>query len=426
MSTPPPPHSQFAPFSGRTPFPTAAVEPRDMRSSGESEYDALADLFLGERTPAPRVLVRPPGRSNIEAVIVGHLPVLASAWVQQYARHRSIEQQSPIAMIRLRAGEASVELIGAKPDSLSPAASLNDALSIAAAHASVWLVRVDEPDEPALPETPGVGTLTVLTGADEAAVVSAYRTLKHVAPRGGDEASPPNVRIAIMGADPLKAAQAVAKLERAAEAFLGTPVQVSACVAKIGGAPTVPLYRGPWEGDVTELLALVRSASPRSARTALRHPPAERPAPAPSGRPTTDAVVSRLGKLHSGGSTPAPARLAGHIPGLTALSFDCPYAPGVEVAADEHGAIHLLGRLEGQGLGALMTAQSWIKAHAGLIRLAAGSHVNDAGLASPATLHLFTSDARRVRALGDAAVRLHLLASVEAGGQSVWFSTPLN
>lgn len=427
MSKPPPAPSSARPsFLGAVAGHVPAFESGDLLPPLDREYDALADLFLGESPNTadrrPLTDIQPP----IEGLVVGHLPVLATAWVQQYARQRAIDLGAPVALVRFRAGELSVDLLGVRDEPPPPGSSVDQALSTASSHAAAWLVRVDEPSEPSLPEFSALTSVTMLTGADEAAIVSAYRTLKHIVPASSEADGTPDLRIAVMGADPIKAAEAVSKLERAAAAFLGRAVTVSACVAKIGGSASAPLFRGPWHGSVGELASMLRATvpAPRPSRPAVRHEATDRPTP--SGRAIADAVVSRLGKLHAVQPTPAAIKLSGHIPGLTPLTFDCPYAPGVEIAVDEHGCLHVLSRLEGQGLGALLTVQTWLKSHASLIRIATGERLSGSALESPISLHLFTADARRVRTLGDAPVRLHLLAPVEAGGHSVWFSSPLN
>jgi hypothetical protein len=139
--------------------------------------------------------------------------------------------------------------------------------------------------------------------------------------------------------------------------------------------------------------------------------------------------MSRLG--HGAVSTSGSGLLSGHLRGLTALQATCPFAAGVELAADSSGGLHLLSRAaEGQdpaqALSALVATAAWAKMHAALLKLAAAA--DSARLEDPgqAMLHLFTPDAKSARRLLDADVRLHLLARVEISGQSGWFCTELN
>lgn len=402
------------------------------------EYNALADLFLGEEAAdavplAPPTALPSPTTSDaqhapIEGLIVGHLPVLSAAWVQQYARHVSTQRSGPVGLIRLRAGEATLDLIGSREESAQLAPSLDAAIAHAAGHAAAWLIRVDETAEPRLLDMPGLSSITLMTGADQAAICSAYRTLKGLVRPTDDAPEAPELRFTIMGADPQKAAEASSNLERAAAAFLGRAIHVGSCISRIGGQRSVSLYRGPWTGTPEDLIRLIEATprvapSPAPARV-VRHtpaPPLRQVAPPIPLAPTPEPVVSRLGKLQTSAS---PASLCSHLPSLHRLDMACPHALEVELAADEKGVIHLLSRHS--DVAPLLTVASWVRSHHALIKAAAGAALAASEGAEPSVLHLFTDDPRRVRALGDSPVRLHLLAQVNADGKTVWYHTPLN
>ena len=409
--------------------------------NGHADYDALAELFLGEdrpprraMSPAPTQPIAPsltpprtePSPSNrpIEALILGHLPVLASAWVQQYARHIAGERKGPVGLLRLRAGEAQLDVIGGAHETGRLFASLSEAIDAAAEEVAAWIIRVDETTEPRLPELRGLACVTLLTGADEAAVVSAYRTLKNLI-KPAEDADGPDLRITIMGSAPDKAAEASAKLERAAAAFIGRPIRIAHCIARIGGRASAVLFRGPWAGTVDETVRMVSAARGTRPPQAVAPRPLEGIAgPKPEAK-AHDPVVSRLGHLHHGPST-ITGPLAGKVAGLRCLEIACPYATGVEFALDERGTMHVLGRLETTDLAGLLTAAAWVRSHQALLRLALAAQAPGFDGAEPSVLHLFTDDARRVRALGDSPVRLHLLARVETTGGAAWFCSPLN
>ncbi|MFI4897541.1 MAG: hypothetical protein ACIARR_06925, partial [Phycisphaerales bacterium JB059] len=84
------------------------------------EFDALADLFLGDEPLGPRGVPEPrstgtdpaPVRAprtrtetavkpRIEAIVLGHLPVRASIWVRQYAGSVADAVQAPVALLRV-------------------------------------------------------------------------------------------------------------------------------------------------------------------------------------------------------------------------------------------------------------------------------------------------------------------------------------
>lgn len=140
-------------------------------------------------------------------------------------------------------------------------------------------------------------------------------------------------------------------------------------------------------------------------------------------------------------STPAPALapvarprrtarepvLVGHLPDLKPLDIRCPYAEQIELATDSSGTLHLLAQATGPAaeestLAALLVASSWAEAHAAIVANT-GTHV--AAHRRPA-MHLFTDQPKRTRRLLETNLRVHLLAPVQAGTETVWFCTELN
>ena len=419
-----------------------------------SPYDSLADLFLGDDAPAgsPRAA---PARVNgtthavrtsssappVEALILGHLPAMASAWVNQYARHCANAHGGPIGVLRLRASESTVEIVGTQAQ--VPAGTTPQA-AIAAANRLVrgWLIRVEETIEPRLPQVQGVGTITLLTGADEAAVVASYRAIKNLFPADNEE--PLNVRVVVMGATAERAADATAKIERAAAAFLGRRLAVSACISKItGGLPQV-LFRGPAPATLDELLPLL-SMPGTPAPTQLTPSPETRPMPressafprvavratvSPEAAPSAPPQVSSRG-LHQAAAPDSRefGRLSAQLPGLVALGVSCPVAPEVELALDAAGQVHLLSEATAHSpdrFAQLLAANAWSKSHAALLHRALASDHPQVDLSRSAVLHLFTRDARDVRHLGDAGVKLHLLIPVPGSARGETVTAPLN
>lgn len=461
--------------------PMATADPAE-GDENSGAYDALTDLFLGDpidqappstpSAPNPRQVaphdpeplpfpspLNPPADTSAEPVrfeglILGHLPVLASAWVHQYARHTAAQHHAPVALLKLRGGECSLELIGVDhPGEVRPAVQLAPTLDIAAElaadRARIWLIRVDDIAEPHLAEMDALDTITLLTGAHEAAVVASYRTIKQLfKPAGEDREDGPEVGLAIMGAGEDRAADARHKLERAAETFLGRQVDVSACVAKIGPGRSTMLFRGPLTLDaisiLERLIPTVRAHKVELAASLHADAPAAATAAAATPQRDQAAPVSRLGHasttpdqvLHPAQPVPVgpgPGALASHIPGLAPIEAVCPYAPQVQLATDHAGMLHLLALGGTHAADAvttrvahLLTAAAWAKAHWDLLRLSIRSSPAQLGPTAEPHLHLLTADARTVRSLGDAPVRLHLLAPVQAGSTTVWFCTELN
>jgi hypothetical protein len=224
-----------------------------------------------------------PREITIEAIVQGHLPIFASAWVPQYARSLSQEMGAPVALIRVRHGQISVERFAADIHPSSPLpkhATLAEAVE--SAHAPRVLVQVDEIAEPDLWRTPGLDRITVLTGADEAAMVACYRTLKTIGQELAHDLSPdhvedagtparPALAVAVLGATPERAQQTISRIQRAASNFLSRQVQGHHAAGRIGAGQSETLFRGvALDGDSSPvaLIALIRAASDIAAEQA--------------------------------------------------------------------------------------------------------------------------------------------------------------
>lgn len=473
---------------GETPAGGDALAEGSVEDLAPSEYDALADLFLsdlggGERpaggampvaarervnieagiphafpiaatttkaaTAPPRAGDGPSdgrvarveaGARRVEALVLGHLPVLAAAWVGQYARRLGETLGRPVVLLRLHAGQLTVELTGPiAPETQrdlerqGAIASLEAALAVAARHAGAWLIRADEPEEVVLAEGPGLTDVTLLTGADEAALVATYRTLKaltrsataHATERGGD-AVVPRFRVAILGATPERARDAEEKLSRTAGTFLDQPVTITNAGQRIGTAPCVLLHRGSVGVPAARVLHLID-----------RVMPAAEVARASSSRigPTTFPGASAGSALESKMVVRTPHDLAALFDGIRGLPTRCPYAPGVQLGVDGRGRLHLLAMTEddpragdvgpARSIAQLVAASGWVCDHLELLRLASPGYTiadDEPG----ATLHLLTSEPKSVRRLLDSGVLVHAVVPATIQGLTTWVVRDLN
>ena len=134
---------------------------------------------------------------------------------------------------------------------------------------------------------------------------------------------------------------------------------------------------------------------------------------------TRATAASRLGPLDDS-TLDASAAVGTHDPGFVRLlpelkptGLRCPIAPGVELAADAEGGIHLL--CSDISLESARIADAWLHGNRELI----ASATDFSGVS---TIHVFTTDAPRVADLHRTGLRLHLM--IDAGG--VRRSVPLN
>lgn len=432
----------------------------------------IREPFFQEAKPQASAAPARPAASKqareIELLLVGHLPVLGSAWVLQYAKHVAQRTGCPVGLVRMSGGEASIDLTlppSEVPPRSGPMPSIADAAKYVSERTGRWIVRLDESADRATPadiasSIHSVDRVTVLTGADEAAVVGCYRVIKTLEP---GEATP-HLHVAVMGSVAARSEEAAAKLSRAAEKFLQSRVTSEACSAKITPGSSVNVYRGRPNAGHADLIALLkggpapveihpeREAALESAESSelgeflpetdqSDAPASMRPAEAaPAGRAVVAPPISRAHVAaapaepkpvaESGVRVPegkaAPSGLARHLTNLESIASRCPYAPEVELAVDPHGRLHLIARAAedpGQALGALTTASAWAQAHASLIVLA---HPK---LSLPgAVCHLMTAEPKSVRRLGDGDIRLHLLTAPPGTGvqDSGWVCVELN
>lgn len=307
-------------------------------------FDALADLFLGE-VSKPRRMVEnsegeearmrqaPPMSSDhprlrlitpdefvddstevreqplgsktvstplapafVECIVLGNLPVLASAWGSQYIREIASASGRPVAAMRLQAGYITVELVGDVPQVPSAIQSTDQAIRAAAAITNRWIVRVDHAQEAGAAASPYVHLVTLLTGVDEAARARAYASIKSLAERLPEERGPA-VRVAMMSAPSEQADAAAQSLLAAVREHLGREVQHAVCSSKIHASrPATLLFNGKTDLTPADLLELLGRVAHVEVRTSpLVTAPPMRAAATTASPETTDQGVDSPG-----------------------------------------------------------------------------------------------------------------------------------
>jgi hypothetical protein len=383
----------------------------------QADYDALADLFLADAYPAlngaaPTVAPsnsRTPALSpTLHAVIAGHLPVLASAWVTQYARHQADTSKQPVALLRLAGGQALIDLVlpsGHKlPTDASPrpGAPLPEALAAIAARYPRWVIRVDEAAESDLFRQP-LASIALLTGADDPAVVASFQTLKGLSLSLPD--TPPPLELVIMGAPTDKADAAESKLRRACATFFDALPPAATRIPRIHSSVTLQLYRAPTTATLDDIVAAIQAPAPTSepiAKAPTTPPPSESVREVHNGHVPHPPAITALPNPQS--PIPSPQSLP---PSLSALPFTCPYAHAITFALDPQGALHLVAQQSISPADAsqrLLTAAAWANDHKQLLTAAAPALKDH-----QATLHILTADARTARPLLDTGLKLHLV-----------------
>lgn len=374
-------------------FPTAFVSPASSPgSTGERVNEAAR--------PAPRPAHAIPNQESprtsghVEVVIVGHLPVLASAWVHQYTRTRQRGLDEPVALLRLRGGSAALDLLSnVPPASLPEFGSLDAACRAAAQLARHWIISTDEVFEPEMASRAGVSSVTLLTGANDAALVACYRALKGLCQAGGD-ALTAALRIVFMGGPQDRAAASARRIAATAEVFLSRPVFTEILPDRIGPGRSVPLFVGVCEAAPGEMVARI---------TAL----------AGSTQETRDAAVAGV-EVPKASATPT-GLLWKRIPGLIGVAPRCPIAPDIELAVGETGELHLVSSggdaaSIDRAMGDLAAAGAWVRTNAQVLRAAIPELAKRVKADTEVTVreHLVTTSPKAARRLLDTPVRVHI------------------
>ncbi|HHN77857.1 MAG TPA: hypothetical protein ENK11_04170 [Phycisphaerales bacterium] len=378
--------------------------------------DELADLFIGEGgvyRDAEAADETPEPAATLEAVITGNLPVRGGLWVRAYAAAVSAELAEPVALVRVTPGRTSVALVGtfAEAEPVSDIATAVRAAGVAAGH---WVLHFDELDQAGLLRSGLIDRVTVLTGADEPAIVSAYRLIKSITEQGGDGAR--RIGVAIVGADTASGERATARLVDATRQFLGVTLDVRPGVPRVRSASVATLGESDLRFEPAEILSLITGPERETDGVGgVEHP--ESPSPAarseeemkPGHAPPEVVPAGNAGN----GNPPASAIVGG----LAATGLPCPIAPSVELATDGGGRLHLLCWWEPRSPGDLLRASAWAKVNMPLLVRVCPALVD---AQSEPVLHVVCTDADAAADLRGTGTIVHLAQRAESVAVEGW------
>lgn len=426
--------------------PIGVIE--SLEQTGQHASSLMAELLAAQDDSEPSEpieLVRMP-EPKVELVVLGHLPVRATLWARQYACSSAKQRDEVVGLVRAASGSTAIDLItGRDPIAAEGRVELDGAIATLHERAERVMLRVDERHEPELLERPEVETITVLTGADEAAVVASYRLVKTIEAslreRYADDDSP-KLRIAVMGASGEQGEDAREKLQNAVDAFIQRPVEVVIGAGRIDATGTTNIFRDQRAHLATRiidgLVALAhRDEAVPAARVRTRRVEMDSIHAKPIGHDAREADAREIERasaeprVQDGASADIRDGLCALIDGLRPIETRCPKAPGVELGTDDDGRLHLLVCDADcrDALGRLYTAQSWARDHLGLLlRAEPGLRFPDSDprAESDAVMHLISREPSALRSIYDTPVRMYALARVRVGGVVAQVATPLN
>ena len=427
-------------------------DPGDTRD----DFDALTDLFLGAEPAEPSASTAPAPELKLttreaddeyadaplssivtEVLVLGHLPVRANPWVAQYARALAERTGQRVALIRMGGGQMGIDLYGLDPAfrECHSEETVADALARVARSAGRLVFQVQDADEVAIARSGAMDRVTILTAANNAAVVSVYRTIKSIA-QDVDE-----IGIAVMGEGHEKARGVIGRLDEAARAFLDVRLVESGIIDKMGPTGGAMVYLGDCEldhetvaaklvqlrevGETGETDGIAARDVPATVRTrngtvideeTEKNPSVDEVEPPRIDRPREGAS--------SGAQTSEDARaLALSILELKPVGATCPDDEGVVIARDETGALHVVCEdEERRGIERLTAVSSWASKHSKLLSALDVEVVADRGVVR----HLLTEEPRAVRHLLDTDVRVHVMRRADERIGTGWCFLELN
>ena len=264
-------------------------------------FDELAALFLTEpdakRSAGRERRARGAGVGVVELLLVGHLPVRAALWLVPYV-DAVARKAGPAALVRLDGEEPSLEVIRGSTQALdSTPQTLREAISQVADVARLWIVRPAAAASDGELLRAGPHRITILSGADQAAVVKAYELVKSLNETADEQGqSLPPLGLAVLGGDEARAQEVTERLNRTTRSFLDLELPLVACVPRMEadivasgfqrftGEPCPPLVDVlEWirESQATAAISASVPSAPREEPVIREPTPPPAPPPAP-------------------------------------------------------------------------------------------------------------------------------------------------
>ena len=365
-------------------------------------------------------------RKTIELLLPAHLPVQGGLWLVPYAGRETLGGIS--ILVRMHEDTVDVAAIGEGDIDLTSCSSMEDVLQRVGNQTAHWIVQPPTDADPTSLLHCDADCVTLLSGADQAAVVGAYRLLKGLIASSGEESEIPTIRLVVVGAEERAAKDAASRIVQTSHHQLGVAIDVGQPLPAMGSSSNVlsqvSFKRSSnvvdvmcrirnFESDDEQLPTTARYETPTESQqgSAVMSPKSE--SPIEGHQEKTHEVVH---------STQETRTFASYVDGLLAITPRCPEHDHVELAIDSDGCLHVLA--DASDFRDVAIVSAWATRHQQLITLACGGVEID-GDTSPVQ-HLFTDVAVSVADLHGSGLHLHLLATVEVDGNVGTYCTPLN
>ena len=374
-----------------------------------SDYAQLAAIFTTVDEPTPVCV-------PVDLLLLGHLPVQGGLWLIPYAGRES--QGGVGALIRMHEDAVDLAIVGDIELDISSCTSLEQAFDLIGSSVTKWMVQPpSDADSTALLHC-DADRITLLSGADQAAVVGAYRLLKGLVVASGSVEATPSMNLVIVGTEERAAQDAANRIVQTAYHQLGVQLSVSQPLPAMGSKSRVASQASFHRtSGVVDILTRIRAAAQRPTETeedVQTIPLSERPVVE-----IKEPIIEQPKKYQQVTEQPL---YASYVDGLIGVKPRCPEHEEVELAIDTEGRLHVLADAEDFRDAAIVSG--WVARHGNLIAMACGGVEIDATLRPKQ--HVFTDNAVAVADLHGTDLALHLLTEVEVDGQQGIFCTPLN
>ncbi len=379
------------------------------------QYAQLAALFTTSESDEVA--------SSIELLLPAHLPVQGGLWLVPYAGREAAGGTA--ILVRMHEDTIDVAVLGQGDINLVGCESMEDVLNRIDVSNVHWVVQPPTDADPTSLLHCDADRVTLLSGADQAAVVGAYRLLKGLITTSRDKIELPNIQLVIVGAEDRSASDAASRIVQTAHHQLDVQVEVGpALPAMASTTQVVSQVTFQRSSNVVDLLGRIRNGT--VVEDACQPTPrfVEPPAPViPESVCEVEVPAEEPEEMiESTNAATTSSSFASHVDGLLAITPRCPEHDHIELAVDTNGCLHILA--DAQDFRDASIVSAWALRHHELLAMACG------GLQIKTTKtpvqHLFTNDAVSVADLHGTGVRMHLLTDVEVDGHMGVFCTPLN
>lgn len=252
---------------------------------------------------------RPP---RVEAVFVGNLPGFASAWLTQYADELSASL-GPVAIAHVEPGLVELELLEPNPDR-QPAdkvkssvsgghgpSELESTLEALAEQVNAWLIHLRQPASGGAADVLAMADCwTLISGADQPAVVAGYRLIKQLAEMSpNSDVRPESMQMMFMGCDETAARAARDRLAAAVEQMLELP---TACLGhRRKMQPAAKRFVGSFDASAGQPLAVLIEFINDLGRAIDENTPTSEPAEPATAQPCKDWLDQEIDRLFEDG-----------------------------------------------------------------------------------------------------------------------------